>query len=317
MTGATPLDGREADALHAELGVQPFALGREALRPVARLAGLERISERMARNLRGVIEPLVKAKPQVLAEPLDTCRFEAWRDALPAFTSLGLYRLPPLKGGVLIALEPDFVTRMVDAFYGGSGAAGKPGPRATEFTATEERLAARLADAVVEQIVDGWSGVAKLVPTPALRETNAAYASLVRADEQVVVQRFGVVAGPAGPTRIDIVYPLASLRLYEAQLGAKVHDDAGHADADWRARMAAALRDVRLPVRSVLARPSLSLAELINLKPGDVIPITLAPKVPLIVANKRLAQGTIGEQDGRAALMIETIDADANKGKTR
>ena len=149
-----------------------------------------------------MIEPLVKAKPQVLAEPLDTCRFGAWRDALPVFTSLALYRLPPLKGGVLVALEPDFVTRMVDAFYGGSGAAARSATRASEFTATEDRFAARLADAIVEQIVDVWSGVAKLVPAPALRETNAAYASLVRADEQVVVQRFGVVAGPAGPTPI-------------------------------------------------------------------------------------------------------------------
>jgi flagellar motor switch protein FliN/FliY len=38
-----------------------------------------------------------------------------------------------------------------------------------------------------------------------------------------------------------------------------------------------ALENVRLPVRSVLARPELSVAQLMALKPGDVIPITLAP----------------------------------------
>ncbi len=153
---------------------------------------------------------------------------------------------------------------------------------------------------MIDGVVQVWSDVTTLLPSFVSRETNAAYASLVRADELVVVQRFIITPVPAArpACRSSIRWRRCA---YESQLAAKVHADHGPADSEWRARMVHALANVRLPVRSVLARPELTVADLMALKVGDVIPITLAPKVPLIVANRRLAYGTIGEQEGRAA----------------
>jgi flagellar motor switch protein FliM len=159
---------------------------------------------------------------------------------------------------------------------------------------------------MIDILVELWAEVVPLAPTLASRETNAAYASLVRPDEAVVVQRFTVVPGAGRPTVISILYPLATLRPIEAELASKVHDDS-EGDSEWRMRLSAALENVRLPVRSVLARPELSVAQLMALKPGDVIPVTLSPTVPLLVGQKHLAEGSIGEQDGRAALMIQQI----------
>jgi flagellar motor switch protein FliM len=57
----------------------------------------------------------------------------------------------------------------------------------------------------------------------------------------------------------------------------------------------------------VLARPNLSLAELMQLKAGDVIPVNIARSLPLIVGDRIVAHGTIGEQEGRAAFQIEKL----------
>lgn len=317
MTGrASDLSGEEVAALLEELSepegdtaatseVRLFALGREAFRPAARLAGLERMGEKLARRFRTMIEPFARARTQVLAEPIETRRFEDWRAGLPDFTSLSLYRMRPLKGGMLIALEPTFIANLVDAFYGGTGAgvAAKTG----EFTPSEERLLARLTESMIEILVELWAEVIPLAPALASRETNAAYASLVRPDEGVVIQRFRVVPGGGRASTISILYPLGTLRPIEAELAAKVHDDSGEPDNEWRIRLAAALENVRLPVRSVLARPELSVAQLMALKSGDVIPITLAPTVPLLVGAKLVAEGSIGEREGRAALMIQHV----------
>ncbi len=286
---------------------QPFALGSEALRPGARLAGLDRVGERLARRLRDVMEPFVRVKPKVEAEAALTSRFETWRDALPEFTSLSLYRLRPMKGGMLIAIAPDYVSRLVDAFYGGTGAATPAANRKREFTAAEERLLARLTDAITGAVVEMWQEIVPLEPSLASREINSGYASLVRGDEAVVVQRFSIAGGGPGATTIDLVFPLTAMRAHEAQLAAKIHAEAGPVDSEFRFRMARALENVSFPVRSVVARPTLSVQELMALKVGDVIPITLSPRVPLIVGNRRLAEGTIGEQEGRAAFQIETI----------
>jgi flagellar motor switch protein FliM len=72
--------------------------------------------------------------------------------------------------------------------------------------------------------------------------------------------------------------------------------------------MTGALGEVRIDARSVLARPTLSVSEVLNLKTGDVIPISLPAMVPLLVAGRQIALGKIGEQDGRAALKVEKVE---------
>ena len=292
----------------AILSAAPFQFGEAPVRSTVRLAGLERLGDRLARRVRLAIEPFARVKTQVTAVPVVTQRFEAWKADLPAFMSLSLYRVRPLKGSLLIALEAEFVARMVDAFYGGSGAAQPGATRVPEFTPAEERLLARIADLIAERLGETWSEVTPLAPQLSARETNIDYANLVRGDETVVVQALTVTPGTMPPTTVSIVYPAASLRAVEPLLAAKGHDEAGPADAEWRDRLAGALMGVRLPVRSVLARPELSVAELLALKPGDVIPITLASQVPLTVAGRRLALGTIGEVEVRAALMVEQLE---------
>lgn len=289
--------------------VQPFTLGQEDVHPAAWLSGLERIGERLARRIRTVFEPLTQCKTQVAVAPPESYRFEDWQEKLPDFLSLSHYRLRPLKGGILVVIEPDFVARAVDMFYGGTGGA-RPG-RAREFTPSEDRLIVKLADGIIDRLGDAWAEVANLTPVLAARETNIGHANLFRADESIVVQRFTITPVQGKPTAISIVYPLAALRSVDMQVTARVHDDHGPADEAWRSRMANALEQVRLPVRSVLARPELSLSQILNLKPGDVIPVSLPPKVPLIVASKRVAMGTIGEKNGHAALMVEHIEKGA------
>ena len=73
-----------------------------------------------------------------------------------------------------------------------------------------------------------------------------------------------------------------------------------------------ALRDVRLPVRSVLARPEISLVKLLSLEVGDIIPLTMPRHVPVTVAGRSFAVGSIGEANGNAAIMIEQIEKGPN-----
>ncbi|PTQ11542.1 flagellar motor switch protein FliM [Sphingomonas oleivorans] len=317
MTGISPaLDETETAILRDELAdaapgapfsrdVRKFALGRESVHPTARLSGLRRMGDRLARGLRSVIEPLANARTQVTALAPETQRFDQWMHAQPDFTSLSLYRLRPLKGGMLIALEPNFIAALVDSFYGGSGIVAAKTVR--EFTPSEERLLSRLTDAIVAALVEAWAEVTPLAPQLVSRETNPAHAALVRPDEAVAVQKFTVQPGVIGPSSVAILYPLATLRPIEEELAAKTDEDATPGKDAWRARLATALEQVRLPVRSVLARPEISVSQLLALKPGDVIPITLFPRAPLIAGTKRLAEGVIGEQEGRAALMIERM----------
>lgn len=303
----------QADAAEAPLALQPqavesFALGQRKDRPIAQLAHLERTNERIARRLRDVIEPIAQARAKVDAIPLETRRFDEWQRNQTDYMSLSLFRVRPVKGMMMIAIDPAFITNMVDAFYGGtgSGLAAKGG----EFTPSEQRLQKRLITAIADVLTRSWGETHPLQFEFAAHETNADFANMVRPDEAVVAQSFTIKAGMSRSTRIEILYPLAMLQPIEDAIASRSQAGAGGDDHEWKNKLLGALDNVALPVRSVLARPEMTVAQLLALKPGDVIPITLSQTVPLLVGNRRFAEGTIGEQEGRAAMMIENL----NKG---
>lgn len=301
----TPPSGEASVSAGASAEVQPFVFGQEGPRPAERMTGLERMGEKVARAMRPAIEPIARARVTVTCEPLELRTFQEWQNEQPDFSALTLYRLRPLKGGMLVQIDANFIASLVEVFYGGTPGANvkrKPG----DFTASEELLLNRLLEKIAAILASHWNDVTPVELAFGTRETNVAHLPFLRGDEMVVVQKFTVSAGIA-PTVIPVVYPLSMLRPIEEKLEARVQDEDLAANQDWRWRLSQALSQVSLPVRSVLARPEISVAELLSLKVGDVIPINLQPRTPLLAGARRIADGVIGEQDGRAALMIEKV----------
>lgn len=317
MTQDPSLSGEEISALMSEPRsgphdggasgpARPFAFGGEAKRTMSAIPAIDRLNERMVRRLRDVIEPFSRVKPKVAAEPTAIRTFAAWQADQPEFTSLSLYTFRPMKGAILLRIDPEFVARLVDAFYGGSGQAT---PRRTrEFTPTEESLLGRLCEALIGALGEVWSEVVPVRPQLRARETNVGFAGLAKDDEPVAITRFTIAPWPGQATTVEILYPVVGLRSVEGQLCAKVQDEATGKGGEWRSRLGAAVGDIRIEARTVLARPELSLSELMQLQAGDIIPVSLPKLVPLIVAGRRIAVGAVGEHDGRAALKIERMD---------
>jgi flagellar motor switch protein FliM len=274
---------------------------------MAAIPALDKLNERMLKRVRAAVEPLARAKPRVDTLPTEVRAFGDWRAEQSEFVSLSLYGFRPLKGAILLRIEPEFVSRLVDAFYGGNGTA--PSRRAREFTATEEAMLNRLAEAVMGALAEVWQEIVPVRVQLKGRETNVGFADLAGADEAVAITRFEVAPWAGPGSGIEILYPVAALRAVEPELAAKSHDEAGIRTGDWRERLSAAVGEVRIDARTVLARPELSLNELMQLREGDIIPVSLTKLVPLIVAGRRIALGSVGERDGKAALKIEKMES--------
>ena len=285
--------------------VIPFKFGQTEPQAPVVLSGMDRIGERMVRRIRALLEPMLGVKPQVTSEAVSVFRFSDWSLFVPDFVSLSMYRLHPLKGAALLRVDPDMIAALVDSFYGGTGAR-MPFNR-KEFTPTEERMLGKFTGNLIDKLVESWAETHAVDATLIGRETNIEYVHVASDDEQVVVQRFDVTLGREDVWPIEFVYPLAALRGVESLMGTKVHDELKVSDPGWRDRLGRQVNHVRFPARSVLARPSLSLSQLMQLEPGDVSPLQISRSLPLLVGNKVFAHGTIGEKEGRAAFMIEKL----------
>jgi flagellar motor switch protein FliM len=263
---------------------------------------LDRIGTRIAHGLQDVLARL-GGRHTITAEAASPALFGTWKAALPGFAAVARYRVSGWRGGMLVSFPTPLVTGLVDACYGGSG---ESAATRTTFSAAERRFVERLASATGDAVEAAWQDIVPLAPHYLGCTTASAEVVCGRADDEIILQRFATGSG----TALEILYPAASLRALPA-LRDGAQDRAGdrdEADPQWRQRLSDAVMQAHLPVRTVIARPLLPLERLMSLAPGDFIPVCLPAHVPVTVAGRLLAHGTIGEANGRAAIRISKIE---------
>ena len=284
---------------HATLGVQN-------LNPFGDLHTLQHLSARLARALRGVFEPLLRKEVRAFAEPLVVQRFADYRaeraDGLTAWLPL---QMAPAGGQALVVFDGRFVMELLDLFFGGTGAT--PPQLPSEFTPAAEAIVARLGMLLAAPLTAAWEPLGRIDFVPGHVESNAALIQGLDGDDAVVVTRFGIAAGTAKPVFVDIVYPVAALKPHTPSLIGKVHAKTAAPDPAWRNGLTRNVMAVKFPVRSVLAEPMVALSVLMDLKPGDVIPISFGAEVPVMVGGDRLGMGTVGTSNGKAAIRLNSI----------
>lgn len=265
---------------------------------------LDTVANQFGRSLRDLLRALGATAIQVERAGTEQMSFADWSgEAAPAI--FWRYHAPPLKGPVLLSAARPLILQLVDIFYGGKG---KLSGEREDLTDAEERFAARLGRDMGIQLAAAWGDKLPIEPELDCVTCDSAKLAAVRADDELLVQRFILRGAPFEGRTVLCAYPLAALRGIAGAEPVPEVRETHSADPVWSATLNKALRDIRLPVRSVLARPEISLVKLLGLEVGDVIPFTMPRHVPVTVAGRNFAVGSIGEANGNAAIMIEHIE---------
>ena len=306
-TTSTTIDRRAAKRVQAK---HEGVLGPAKLNPFGDLHTLQHLSVRLVKSLRGVFEPMLRREVRCWAEPLAVQRFADYRaerpDSLTGWLPLEMASPAlPARGQALIVLDGQFILELLDLFFGGTGSASPELPR--EFSGAADALVERLGRQIAGPLSATWEPLAKIEFTVGHPETNPAMLADIDSDDAVIVTRFGIASGIAAPVHLDIVYPVAALKPHGTALTGKVVGSA-EPDPGWRNGLTRAAMHVRFPVRSVLAEPIVKLSMLMDLKAGDVIPISFGPEVPVMVGRDCLGVGTVGAANGKAAVRLTRLN---------
>ena len=302
-------DGR----LPAERGLKPRApverhvFGAAAPQLAGELGALGILHERFARSLRRAFLPLLRYQPRVVLSGIESRAYDDYvagqRSTLVCFN---IVRVEPLRGNVLVALQPDLVSALVDGFFGGKGRAA--GRSHGDFTPTEERVIQRLVESMCIGLARAWEEVAQLRFTFTGTESNAQLAIFLEQDDAVLVCSLEVELAEQSTT-LDVLYPLQLLKPVLPALRSKVQAERVEASADWRDRLGQAAMEILIPIRSVLAEPVVTVGELSRLSAGDVLPIQVGEDIRVMIARTLFATGTLGDVRGGAAIQLNRLAA--------
>lgn len=112
------------------------------------------------------------------------------------------------------------------------------------------------------------------------------------------------------PAELTFVFPGSSLATLFA--GRAAQASAAAPAIGKPSPMAEPFGGIPLPLRAILVDMAIPVSTLSRLRPGMVIPVSVARNVPLIAGGQVVAQGTVGAMDDRTALQINHIIS--NKG---
>jgi flagellar motor switch protein FliM len=298
-----------AAAVSGEDEAAPFALGNAGGRDAAIIAVLEPVAERTGKRIRAAVEPLVRARLAPVAVNTEIVTHDEWLATEAGFGCYAVAAMAPLPGSIALSVQPELLRALVDYTYGGSGGMGAAGS-ITELTLTEERLATRLSQTLIQAFAGAWPD--SIGASIDLRRIvhNPTQLGIAAATDRIAVMRMQLHLPQGGEAMLAFLLPVDALatvdKLMPTITDSGARTSAG--DTDWRQTLEKVAQDVRFDARTILARPELMLGDLMRLSVGDVIPVSIASSSPLIVEDQTVAFGTIGEWEGQAALMVCRVD---------
>lgn len=267
-----------------------------------RMPTLEMINDRFARLHRVNLYNLLHRAPEVAVGPVQVKKFSEFINAMQVPSSLNIVRFNPLRGTALIILDPKLVFAIVDNFFGGNGRHAKIEGR--EFTATEQRIIQLALHGIFADLHEAWSHVAQLELEYVQSEINPHFANIVSPSEIVVVTSFQIdLDGHGG--NLYVTMPYAMIEPLREILDAGVASDRMDKDERWMHSLREELEDAVLDITTLVGKTSISLAELLNLKPGDVLPCDFTGQVTLIAEEMPVFRGALGTSRGSQAVKIQ------------
>lgn len=267
-----------------------------------RMPTLEMINERFARLFRTSLFNLLRRTPEISVSPVELLKFSEYVHSLHVPTSLNIVRMQPLRGVGLVVLDPKLVFATVDNFFGGNGRFTKIEGR--DFTATETRVIQMLLKHVFADLKEAWSNVARIDLEYVNSEINPHFANIVSPTEIVVITTFNVEL-EGGGGQVHITMPYAMIEPLRELLDAGVASDRVEQDERWMQALKEEIEDAEVEVGAILGRGRITLAELLDLKPGDIVPCDFSGRATVVAEEVPVFRGHFGVSHGVQAIKID------------
>src|SRR5574343_827115 len=254
-------------------GVRNYNLATQERIVRGRVPTMELINERFARYLRVGLFTYMHRNVEVSVGPIKVQKFSEFVRNLVVPTNLNLFTAKPLRGTALIVLDPNLVFLVVDNLFGGDGrfhirVEGR------DVTLTEQRIIQGLLKVTFDEYAKAWAPVQKLEFEYVRSEMHPQFANIATPAEVVVASSFTLEFGGA-QAEMHFCFPYSMLEPIRETLYSTMQSDHITQDNRWVSMMGKQLQSAEVTLMARLGTADVTLGDIANMKPGDVIPLNI------------------------------------------
>jgi len=270
-----------------------------------RMPTLEMINERFARLFRISLFNLLRRTPEISVGGIQMLKFSEYMLSLFVPTSLNLIKIRPLRGTALCVIEPKLVFILVDNFFGGDGRFHTK-IEGREFTPTERRVINIMLDRIFADLIESWAPVMPIEFEFLSMEVNPQFANIVSPTEVVVVTTIHIELEGGGGD-LQITMPYSMIEPIREILDAGVQSDVSEIDERWPITLRDEIQSAEIEMKSLLTETTVTLRDVLDFIPGDIIPIEIPESVVLYAEDVPVIRGQFGVSRGNLAIKVDEV----------
>lgn len=300
-------DMSSEDDSEIKSGVVQYDLANQDRIIRGRMPTLDIIHDRFIRLFRVTLSNALRKMTNISVNSTGPLKFSEFMNSLPLPSCLNILRLEPLRGAAVMVIESKLLYALVDSFFGGNDVPytkieGK------DFTQIEIRMARRVVLSAIDDLERAWEPVYPLKIGYSRTEINPQFVAVVPPSDVVIATTFDVELEKVSGT-IKIVIPYATLEPIKSKLSVGFQSEQLEVDFIWINRIKEKIMQTMVNVYVKLGEADISVFDILNMSPGDIIQLNTDATVPLYVFVEGIKKfkGLPGVIKGNKAIKITEV----------
>lgn len=303
LRGVTGEADEAPSAENAQDGVRSYDIGRQERIVRGRMPTMELINERFARYLRIGLFNYVHRSAEISVGSIKVQKYSEFIRNLVVPTNLNLVQVKPLRGTGLVVLDPNLVFLVVDNMFGGDGRFHTR-VEGRDFTPTEQRIIQGLLNVVFTEYEKAWKPVYEITFEYVRSEMNTQFANIATPSEIVLAISFTVELS-GNTADLHICFPYSMIEPIRDTLNSSMHSEQASSDKRWTSMLTRQLQLAEVELVAPLGKTEITLGDILEMKVGDVIPLSLNDNIEVTVDGVPVLECRYGSREGQYALKVE------------
>jgi flagellar motor switch protein FliM len=300
----------EEETAAEQRDVQEYDLSSPRKIVRGKLPSLDITNENFTRMFRKTLSTTLRRVVGINTLSVNYLKYEEFLRTLPLPSSLHIFKMPPLKGEMLLIVESKLIFTLVDCLFGGTGKEEFK-VEGRDFTPIENNLIKKIVLSALSDLEEAWKSMVKVNTVYMRSEMNPQFGQIVAPSDVVVVIRFEIEMDYSSGL-ITLCVPYASLEPIRDKLQGSYSADKLEADEEWIARVREEIKKSAVGLCVELGQTGLTGREIANLKKGDVVLLDqyISDPLPVYLGQNLKFKGRPGVCRGNRAIQITEIIMD-------
>ncbi|HEX6012727.1 MAG TPA: flagellar motor switch protein FliM [Geminicoccaceae bacterium] len=271
-----------------------------------RLPMLEVVFDRLERMLTTSVRNFTSENVDINLENISAQRFSDHMSSISIPAMIPIYKAMQWDNYGLIAIDGSMIYSIIDVLLGGRRGTAPMRIEGRPYTTIEASLVERLIRLILDDLGQAFAPITPITFRFERMETNPRFAAIARPGNACIVFKLRIDLEERGGT-IDFLIPYATLEPARDLLLQMFMGEKFGRDSIWENHLVREICLTNVELEAVLEEQTVSLHEVLNLKVGSTIQLTIRPDCPISLRCGQIpmATGRIGRSGDRLIIRVD------------